>query len=48
MVIASGSRPASFAAARTAPIVHLAMSGSAVCRMNPSACSPVSLSAFGP
>ena len=36
------------AAARTAPMVHRAMSGSAVCRMKPSACSPVSLSAFGP
>jgi len=29
-------------------MVHRAMSGSAVCKMKPSACSPVSLSAFGP
>ena len=48
MVIDDGSRPASLAAARTDPNVHRAMSGSAVCRMNPSACSPTSRSAFGP
>ena len=33
---------------RTAPIVHAVMSGSASCRMNPSATSPISCSAFGP
>jgi hypothetical protein len=48
MVMYEGSRPAAEAAARTEPMVHRAMSGSAVCRMKPSACSPVSLSAFGP
>ena len=48
MVIEAGSRPAAAAAARTAPNVQRAMSGSAVCRMNPSACSPTSRSAFGP
>ncbi len=48
MVSASGSRPASLAAARTEPMVQRAMSGSAVCRMKPSACSPTSRSAFGP
>ena len=47
-VRAPGSRPASFAAARTEPMVHRAMSGSAVCRMKPSACSPTSFSALGP
>ncbi len=47
-MIDDGSRPAAAAAARTAPIVQRAMSGSAVCRMNPSACSPASFSAFGP
>jgi hypothetical protein len=48
MVIEAGSRPAAAAAERTAPIVHRAMCGSAVWRMKPSACSPVSLSARGP
>jgi hypothetical protein len=48
MVIEAGSRPAASAAERTAPNVHRAMCGSAVCRMNPSACSPTSRSAFGP
>ncbi len=48
MVSVSGSRPASLAAARTAPMVQRAMSGSAVCRMNPSACMPASFSALGP
>ena len=47
-MIDAGSRPAAEAADRTAPMVQRAMSGSAVCRMKPSACSPVSLSAFGP
>ena len=47
-VMASGSRPASEAAMRTASIVHAAMSGSASWRMNPSPTSPVSASAFGP
>jgi hypothetical protein len=48
MVISAGSRPAATAADRTAPIVHRAMCGSAVCRMKPSPCSPASRSAFGP
>jgi hypothetical protein len=48
MVSAPGSRPASLAAARTEPMVQRAMSGSAVCRMKPSACSPTSFRALGP
>src|ERR1700751_3890205 len=44
----AGSRPAATAAARTDPNVQRAMSGAAVCRMNPSACSPTRRSALGP
>ncbi len=43
-----GSRPAAWAAARTAPIDHCVIAGSASWRMNPSPISPVSASIFGP